>query len=97
MLPRAVTIFNIIQQGDYMQICEVWKKRSEANVRPESEMENCMVPPSAERGEYCIADSSHLRSLCGNQVHKILPFMKHVVGEGMCKKCEQIFNESVSK
>ena len=70
-------------------LCEAWQtyRPHDGHVGEEA-CDHTMPPPSAEAGEYCIADSSGLRTLCNNVVYRVLPYMLEVKSpEKVCKQC----------
>lgn len=73
--------------------CETWHKErfGKSPETGEEYLENHAYPLTAADGLYCIADSAGVRSLCGNIVYKLLPFLKTIKRpERLCKRCEAV-------
>jgi hypothetical protein len=77
--------------------CEAWRKGSTKRKGDiaEDELDGHPHPPSAERGEYCVADTGRLRTKCGNLVHRCLPFVKFVPPSELCPLCYGLLMQEV--
>lgn len=70
------------------RFCEAWRKAgTRRGEPPEDKLDGHDCPPSAEAGVYCVSDSGGLRTLCGNLVYRVMPYIRTLKDKEICPQC----------